>query len=629
MFEHSTLIVNRLVVTKERKFVYDQVFYAGINIIRGENGTGKSTVIDLLCYSLGTEFKNWTTEQECCDYTFVEVLFNNRQFTLKRKISSSGKEPMDIFEGNMDDSFNDSVNWSRYPSTRSTQKESYSQRIFELLGLPQHKTDESQNLTVHQIMRLIYVDQVTQTTQLLNSEIQFDKSITRKAIGEYLLGLDDLAIHSLRQKLINEKKEFEDTRGELKAIYNLLGATHESTLLDAEMLTVKSEIKKLEERKGRISSSSFDDLDIRIKEKCIALKNKIETLSSSISHREDDLSFLTSEVNETTFFLSSLNKRLLSLNESQTINEELGNLSFKFCPLCLCKISEHKEPNTCSLCKSDISKENRIYSYIQMANELKFQIIESNKLIEDYNKKISFINLSLPHDKEKLARFADEYRNLSQGADIKESAISEVATAIGFYQCDLLRIKEKLDLANQVDLLENKKTIAAGNIESLERQIEGYEANREERKEKVYNSIEAIAKEFLIGDGGYEESFKRPEVVSFDFGKDKMFVNGRSKFSASSMVVMKNAIRSAIFFNSILDEASRFPRFFILDNVEDKGMAPDRSQNFQRLLVNKCKEYDDDFYQLIFTTSMIDPELDKSDFVVGPHYFKGMHTLNF
>jgi hypothetical protein len=39
-----------------------------------------------------------------------------------------------------------------------------------------------------------------------------------------------------------------------------------------------------------------------------------------------------------------------------------------------------------------------------------------------------------------------------------------------------------------------------------------------------------------------------------------------------------------------------------------------------------CDELEND-YQLIFTTSMIDPKLDKSEYVVGPHYKKGEHTL--
>ena len=92
------------------------------------------------------------------------------------------------------------------------------------------------------------------------------------------------------------------------------------------------------------------------------------------------------------------------------------------------------------------------------------------------------------------------------------------------------------------------------------------------------------------------------------------------------MVVMKNAVRIAIYLHCINDNGSRLPRFMLLDNIEDKGMTEFRSQNFQRQLVAMCDELETD-YQLIFTTSMIDPELDKSEYVIGPHYTKGEHTL--
>lgn len=51
---NSKLFVNRFAVSKSGKFVYNEPFKKGVNIIRGVNGTGKSTVTDLLSYALGT-----------------------------------------------------------------------------------------------------------------------------------------------------------------------------------------------------------------------------------------------------------------------------------------------------------------------------------------------------------------------------------------------------------------------------------------------------------------------------------------------------------------------------------------------------------------------------------------------
>ena len=56
-----------------------------------------------------------------------------------------------------------------------------------------------------------------------------------------------------------------------------------------------------------------------------------------------------------------------------------------------------------------------------------------------------------------------------------------------------------------------------------------------------------------------------------------------------------------------------------MDNIEDKGMTEARSQNFQRLIVATANAIDVE-HQIIFTTSMIDPSLDRPDLTVGDKY---------
>ena len=59
--------------------------------------------------------------------------------------------------------------------------------------------------------------------------------------------------------------------------------------------------------------------------------------------------------------------------------------------------------------------------------------------------------------------------------------------------------------------------------------------------------------------------------------------------------------------------------FLLIDNIEDKGTTAERSRNFQRRIVSISDDIPIE-HQIIFTTSMVDPELDKSDLTVGDHY---------
>jgi hypothetical protein len=56
-----------------------------------------------------------------------------------------------------------------------------------------------------------------------------------------------------------------------------------------------------------------------------------------------------------------------------------------------------------------------------------------------------------------------------------------------------------------------------------------------------------------------------------------------------------------------------------MDNIEDKGMTEARSQNFQRLIIAIDNEISSD-HQIIFTTSMIAPELDRPELTIGDKY---------
>lgn len=329
-----TLFIERFMVLRDDKTIYDQPFHKGVNIIRGENSTGKSTVMDLLFYGLGGELKEWTEEQELCTHVLVEVLMSGRRFCLKREIRETGKAAMHFFEGDTQSSFNDTRNWFRYPNQRSDSKHSYSEQMFDVMGLPQHKTEFSNNLTMHQILRLIYVDQLTDTTKLLNNDPEWDNAVTRKAIGEYLLGIDDLEAHKLRQKLIAANKYYEAINGEVSAITRVLrreDQVFQLSTLKTDIKEAHSEISRLEISQKSVRSSKLDKLGEEIKVKASNISLEIESLSSEREKLIQIKSASSSERLDTLAFLSSVKERLISLEHSTVTNQEFGDVGFDYC----------------------------------------------------------------------------------------------------------------------------------------------------------------------------------------------------------------------------------------------------------------------------------------------------------
>lgn len=126
-----------------------------------------------------------------------------------------------------------------------------------------------------------------------------------------------------------------------------------------------------------------------------------------------------------------------------------------------------------------------------------------------------------------------------------------------------------------------------------------------------------------------EAAFAEAEHVQFDFGLNRISVDGRRNFAASSNVFLKNVFHAAFLQASTQHGYLRYPRLAIFDNVEDKGMEPERSHNFQRL-VRELSETAEAEHQVILFTSMIAPEFENEPaLLIGPHYTHESKTLRF
>jgi hypothetical protein len=120
----------------------------------------------MIFYVLGGENVEWTDEAASCDWVHAEFVVSGVTWSLRREISIDVPS-IAICEGLLSDSMNNLSDWSVYGRKRSDSKESFSQLMFNHLGLPQTKSDDSHaNVTMYQVLRLIYGDQNTDCTSL-------------------------------------------------------------------------------------------------------------------------------------------------------------------------------------------------------------------------------------------------------------------------------------------------------------------------------------------------------------------------------------------------------------------------------------------------------------------------------
>ncbi|HUV53248.1 MAG TPA: AAA family ATPase [Dehalococcoidia bacterium] len=627
-----SLFLKRLAVFHSGSAVYDQHFHNGVNIIRGSNGSGKSTITDFIFYVLGGDFHTWKPEAAICDSVIAEVEINGTTVTLKRDVSNSPRQPMHIFWGPFETANKSaSDGWNAFPFQRTQNKESFSQALFRALEFPEVRVDDGSNITMHQILRLLYIDQMSPVETLMKVET-FDQSLTRETIGALLFGAYDDSIYSDEISLREKQKEIEDVSYQWKNTVALLRETQQE--IDKEALERQIEqtemalsrvVSNLQEYSNK-SDKALHDEDI--KRELENIRNELYKHKQQLTTLHDRSNHELYEIEDSQQFIESLKKRLAAINDANITRKVLGELPLTHCPHCLAPLQESVSENLCLLCKQDISGDPAGSQAMRMRQELAHQIKESEVLLAEKSKKHHETALEIPIIKAKVEAAQTKYDETSQRVKTRrDSVIDSLLERKGSLQRELEYLHMQSKAIGILQELKSRKSLLTSQTAELESKIKMKRETQGSQLNTALAKIGEYALTLLRDDLPREDFFKNAINVSIDFSKNSFSVDGRNTFSASSVTYLKNCIRYAIMFTSLDFDFLRYPRIIICDNMEDKGMEQVRSQNFQKLIVAKSKAFETQ-HQIIFTTSMIDPSLNNTPLCVGPEYSVDHKALN-
>jgi len=638
---YNTLFINRLVVISlNGKIAYDQKFHRGVNIIRGKNSSGKSTISNFLFYILGGDFTDFVPEAKKCQEVYAETEMNGAVITIRRSIlldenlKVKSKTPMYFFWGDYDEAINPlpEKNWQKFGYNSYPETKSFSNVIFDNLDIPIVKGDS--NITIHQLLRLMYIDQDSPTSSLFLYE-QFDSQITRETTAELLLGIYDDDLYQNRRQLISIGKEIDEIKAEIKATKGffsdplLLDPVNLETKIDNSQLEIsKIENKIIELRqdnnqktKININKLGFKKLsdEIVIQRKTVeAIKNEYENTEHEIADNE--------------FFIASLEEKRKALNNSLITRDLLNNFNLDYCPECLSEIEiqiNNSSEDQCKLCKSKIDFNYGITQGRRMQQEISFQIIESNSIQKDLKKDLEELGPKLKKELGILKNLQSQYdEEVKDVRSSKQDEIESLYLQKGFIEGEILQYRTMLENAEYYKELLTKRDELIKNRDLVERFIRNSENQQTKLKIQIETTIKKEALYLLNNDLHRQDEFKDANAFTIDFSNNIAFLNSKyAKYSASSNFYLKLTARFALFLASLSIPQMRYPRLLIGDNMEDKGIEEERSQNFQKIVIERLKSFDPDSYQLIFTTSYISNELENSELVVGDFYTKDNRSL--
>jgi hypothetical protein len=604
---------------KDQRSVMDISFHNGLNIIAGENSSGKTTSIRFIAYALGSESINFNEVAKICDDIYLQISVNEAVITLQRHVSTELLRPLSIFWGEMERALaSNPALWQLYSFKRSESKESFSQVLFRLMEVPELRGEGGSNITMHQLMRLVYVDQETPSSDIFRFD-RFDRAITRAAVGDYLLGIDSTELYELKLRESATDKEASSLRSSIRTIYNTFGKSGTEISLDFlenQIQNLGSELHSLQEKLDNVSNASSSKISA-VKEDN-SLRDRLSETHTKLSKLKQKKIELEAEIADSELFLKELEDRMYSLEESAVAESHLGRAIFSVCPSCFTKIDPKTDiTTTCALCKSQVAEDSARSQLARMRNELALQLKESSTIRIQQLEELNSIAREIPSADAQLKLLEAEFkRNQTHWRSPELIQVQSLSRSIGAKEQE---IKNALELKKLADLLE-QLTMQLGKVESdlewIKGRIDAVNREQEARHRAAYLSVANNLKDILRADLYREDVFANADVIDIDFAANYISVNGQKQFSASSMVFLRHAFHLALLLASLQNKYFRYPRVLILDGIEDGGMEVERSYNFQRIIANASNSTDVT-HQIIMTTTNVAPELDAPQYLVG------------
>ncbi|RUX02693.1 hypothetical protein EOA30_17580 [Mesorhizobium sp. M8A.F.Ca.ET.059.01.1.1] len=630
-----TLIVKRLVIKRNSHTAYDEKFHVGVNVIRGENSSGKSTILNFIFYGLGGDLFDWSEHAKLCSRVYVEIDINGNPATLARDVSVERGQPMEIFGGDFDAGIKAPRDaWIRYPYARSQSKESFSQAIFRLLGIPEVANELSGNITINQILRLLYADQLSPVENLFKFDSLFDSPVIRDGVGRLLSGAYDNALYQNEIFIRSSQREFDSSSAELRSLYSILGKADQSInveWLSAQRRNLTDEHSRLtreieEAERESFEGSANESLTLEVQERAYTT---VQDLQSRLGELRDERDSLSLNIADSAAYIEGLRSKISALGDASEVAKHVGHIDFHSCPACYATLEEANgsAEYQCRLCKTPFDSERSRSRIVGLINDAALQLKQSEALQQHRLTRLEELAGRVREVQAEWTRAAARLSSLQRTpTSASQDRLRALSRRSGYIESQLEQLDHQQRLVEQIAAIQSRTADLNARIATLKSQNEALRAAQQKRLAEAYTAIAEEIRVLLRNDLRRQDSFEDPQSVEFDFGTNRISVDGQTYFSASSRVILKSSFFLGFLAAATKKSFFRHPRFCIIDTIEDKGMEPQRSHNFQMQIARVSEESRVE-HQIIFATAMIAPQLDEPQFTIGKFSTRDDPTL--
>ena len=483
-------------------------FEKGVTVFVGDNGAGKSSIIDAITFGLFGQHSRKSNKgliKRGSNQGFTKIVFsiNNKQYEAIRKIDSKGSLSAKFTE------ISNNEHIEIAAGERKQFGESMTQEIEKTIGLDFEKLKIASIVQQGELNTIIEA-KPKEFKELLNAIIGIDKldvasesmKIVNKEFREEIrkkLGYDDTHIEILSnelEKYQNDIVEAKPEKEQLKSKQKKLQNEIDKLRVKIETETPKiDKINQLELRKKELlayakeaiheiqNEINENERKIRDCESCFEPASLKEDLDSKIQKVEDAIDDTTKQIQE-------LTTKTASLREKQLLASKL-----------------QLKDNKCPVCDSKVEKLNPLFDEEHLKQEmiaLQEKIVLKEKEKEMYNKKRKDFS-------EKLQNARDAEATLRAYSINSKEELKRIQESINIKKQSIQKIPSNKGSLLEISRIDSHTKMIFENISRLEIETSGFDEQEFMNLKKTVNEKQRIFSQIDQQIGAISEKISKGE----------------------------------------------------------------------------------------------------------------------
>ena len=590
-----------------------------INVILGDNNSGKSTFLKLVLYCLGAPIKSFIDEiskMGLCDNVSLDIEFKTgRQVRILRNLPMSEAIIVTPIKENSDIVNDEIVAFSA---------EEFSDFLLENEGYSLDKITYSKDKTAtfrfYFLLRALYVDQDTSAQSILSDldmghDYFTSQPTIKKSIIEKLLGKDNSELQRIRLEIQNLSKKQTEMTERITFLSTEIQDIEEKNEINKKKLN--EELDEIKVEKELLASKEYDRI-VSIQ----AVNDEASAgvnfdLQSKLNKLYDQKQVLCLELKDIEEVIASLNSDMTLLNYKIAAKDVLEELPLLYCPNCLSELSEDTIQN--GLCENCHKKtvEEKVINNATLKKTISDSIIEAKEIqqlkqnsLEDVEAKICQIQQQISTNRKQMLRQNRE------ASDLIYQTIVEIKKRLEF----LLKREQILKKYNSTSGELQKVMAERKEVSNLLSDLKGELSAADKKASLSMQCFDRFKENFI----NYL-SFMFNEVTLCDFDENYMPIIDNTKIAAVASASLKVAIRLSYvlaLFNESLSEnqqKSSHVGILLLDSPKDKDLDNYRFDKYLEKINEECAG------QIVITGSISDEQLYK-DNLTSATFFEPLRT---